>query len=286
MKTSIFPTTQTTNQTAGVPPAAPEAHPMANVVNLGILLAKAVTEPGIVSTAYRRFHRYSLSNQILAATQLLERRMPLAPIASYTQWQKLGRSVRRGEKALGLLMPVTIKHWEKDESGIEVETGLLFTRFKFARHWFSLDQTEGEDFNEPELALSWSAAQALEHLNIEERAFEMLNGNVQGYATGRTIAVSPLAEYPQKTYFHELAHVVLGHTEITNCTDTMLLPRHIEEAEAEGVAFLLCALLELPGLAESRGYIQSWLDGQALPEKSAQRIFVAAQTLLAAGRGD
>ena len=36
--------------------------------------------------------------------------------------------------------------------------------------------------------------------------------NMLGYARGRTIAVSPISPLPHKTRFHELAHVLLGHT--------------------------------------------------------------------------
>ena len=124
----------------------------------------------------------------------------------------------------------------------------------------------------------------MERLGIEECPFQLVNGNVQGYAIERSIAVSSIAALPHKTRFHELAHVVLGHTKKGGCWDTESLSRHIEEVEAEGVAYILCALLGLPGLAESRGYIQSWLGGQLLPEKSAQRIFGAAQAILIAGK--
>jgi hypothetical protein len=49
------------------------------------LLEQALTEPGIVSAAYGRFRRFSIGNQILAATQLLERDLPLSPIASFNR---------------------------------------------------------------------------------------------------------------------------------------------------------------------------------------------------------
>jgi hypothetical protein len=42
-------------------------------------------------------------------------------------------------------------------------------------------------------------------------------------------------------------------------------PRNIREVEAEGVAFILCAFFGLPGLDESRGYLQSWLGEGAPP---------------------
>jgi hypothetical protein len=43
------------------------------------------------------------------------------------------------------------------------------------------------------------------------------------------------------------------------------------------------ASLELPGIEYSRGYIQSWAEGQPISDKSAQRIFAAADRLLRAG---
>jgi hypothetical protein len=103
--------------------------------------------------------------------------------------------------------------------------------------------------------------------------FDYLDGNVQGYAVKRRIAVSQLADYPHKTRFHEMAHVVLGHTLAAIAMTRPSTPRSLQEVEAEGVAFLLCSILDLPGQDESRAYIQSWLEGGQLPEKSAQRIF-------------
>jgi hypothetical protein len=278
------------NSFKSAPPsvASREAHQKAVGVDFNELLNKALTEPGIISRAYSRFHRFSLSNQLLAAMQLEERGMSLAPVASFARWQELGRQVKNGEKALALFMPLSIKAKSKDvlEEAEDTEASKTFTHFAFKRHWFSLDQTDGADYAEPLVLPAWNAEQALTQLDVQERRFEMVNGNVQGYALDRTIAVNPLAALPHKTRFHELAHVVLGHTEKTGCWDTASLPRHIEEAEAEGVAFILCALLGLPGLAESRGYIQSWLDGETLPEKSARRIFLAAQDILAAGKSE
>ena len=69
-------------------------------------------------------------------------------------------------------------------------------------------------------------------------------------------------------------------------------PGHLDElslpeswkVEAEGVAYLLCSILDLPGREESRGYIQHWFQGDKLPEKAAQRIFKVSQQILAAGR--
>src|SRR5687768_17872635 len=107
-----------------------------------------------------------------------------------------------------------------------------------------------------------------------------------GFARGRSIAVSPLNSLPWKTRFHELAHVLLGHTaEGAEHSDGEETPRNLRECEAEAVALLCCAALGLPGVEFSRGYIQSWWGaGNPIPEKSAQRILKVADQILKAGR--
>ena len=54
--------------------------------------------------------------------------------------------------------------------------------------------------------------------------------------------------------------------------------------EAESVALLCLAALDLPGAEFSRGYIQAWWgNGNPIPEKSAQRILKVADQILKAG---
>ena len=248
------------------------------------LLERALTEPGIVSAAYRRFHRFSIGNQILAAIQLHHKGLPLSPIASFGRWKVLGRSVRKGEKALSLWQPITVKRREEALSEEAGHSEAVFMRFKLAPRWFSLKQTEGEDYTEPVESPQWNAEAALAALDITLEHFDLLDGNVQGYAAKRRIAVNPLAEHPYSTRFHEMAHVLLGHTLAGDCHDAAAMPRSLQEAEAESAAFLLCSILDLPGRDESRGYIQHWLEGGQLPEKSAQRIFKVSQEILEAGR--
>ena len=99
-----------------------------------------------------------------------------------------------------------------------------------------------------------------------------------------------MAQLPHKTLFHETAHVVLGHTIEADFADTERTPKNLREVEAEAVALLCCEALSLEGAAYCRGYIQNWLypavgdNGAAIPEKSAQKIFHAADQILRAGR--
>jgi len=247
------------------------------------LLREAVEQPGIISSAYSLFHNYSIGNQLLAWSQMHARGIPLSPIGTFKKWSDLGRRVKKGEKAIQLVMPVTIAR--KDEQG--EQTGEVFQLFTLKNNWFALSQTEGELCPQNELKTpEWDKDKALHTLGITEGVFDLLNGNVQGYAQGNTITINPVAIYPHKTRFHELAHVVLGHTKECAMTDSEATPRDVREVEAESVAYILCSMLQLPGLHESRGYIQSWLQGSDINDKMAQRIFSAANKIMEAGQNE
>ena len=260
------------------------------------LLNRALAEPGIVSRAYSAFHGYSLGNQLLALVQCTERGITPGPIATFMGWKGKGRYVRKGERAIVLCMPVTCKRTPADQpqpdasgdAGADsVET---FTRFVYRPNWFLLSQTDGPDVPVPTIP-EWDQARALDTLGIIEEPFTATDGNCQGYARQHTIAVSPVAELPHKTRFHELAHVVLGHTAEAEAglSDSDLTPRSLREVEAEAVALVCLEALGLPGAEHCRGYIQHWNErrgAESIPERSAQRIFKAADQILKAGTTD
>jgi antirestriction protein ArdC len=201
-----------------------------------------------------------------------------SPINTYQGWVSLKRQVKKGEKAIWLCMPLTAK--KQNEQGDEER---FITAFVWKPRWFVLSQTEGEPVEMPSLP-GWDKETALEKLQISQVEFELLSGNVQGYAKKRTIAISPIAALPHKTLFHELAHVVLGHTTESDFQDDEITPRNLREVEAEAVAMLLCEALGLSGAEYCRGYIQNWLEGDVIPEKSAQKIFGGADRILRAGK--
>jgi antirestriction protein ArdC len=254
----------------------------APVVSFADLLRSAVTEPGSISSAYRQFHSYSLGNQLLAWSQCLAREIPPGPLATYPRWKELGRHVRKGEKALTLCMPVTVKRTAEQADGAEAAD--VFTRFIYRPNWFVLAQTEGQPLPEQPTP-AWEKDRALAALQIQEMPFDSLEGNCLGFARDRSIAINPVNPMPHKTRFHELAHVLLGHTSEGEQSDSDRTPRSLRECEAEAVALLCCAALDLPGVECCRGYIQSWWgQGQPIPERSAQKILKAADQILKAGR--
>lgn len=275
------------------------------------LLRRAVEEPGLISEAYSRFHGYSLGNRFAALLQCQERGLEPGPISTFHGWRRLGYTVQEGEHAISLCMPLkgTLAREkaaspesvgrqddpQPDPRQPDIEEIEYIRAFVWKPHWFVLAQTQPLDPDNvqplpvPTLH-GWDKAQALAALNIQELPFAELDGNAQGYAQGQGVAVSPLAVFPYKTLFHEMAHVVLGHTTANGSNallvDTESLSRSTVEVEAEGTALLLLDTLDLPGQEYARGYIQHWLEGEAIPEKSAQRIFGAADRILSAGLGE
>jgi hypothetical protein len=267
------------------------SNPSPDVPKWAALLVEAVNKPGLIMKAYSAFHHYSIGNQLLAMIQCQLRGLEPGPINTFPGWQALGRCVKRGERALILCMPITRKHRDEETSANTDEANRehAYTAFVHKPRWFVISQTNGEEFAPPRMP-DWDASRALAALDIEQITFTDTDGNCQGYARQRQIAINPVAQLPHKTLFHEAAHVILGHTTEADFTDTERTPKNLREVEAEAVAMLCCEALNLEGAAYCRGYIQNWLspalgyNGDAIPEKSAQKILRSADQILRAGR--
>src|SRR5262245_40260795 len=103
-----------------------------STVGFAALLDQAVREPGCVSIAYRQFHSYSLGNQLLALSQCLARHLEPGPLATYARWRALGRQVRKGEKALVLWLPITVRQADRP---LDTRAPTPVTRFIQRPHW-------------------------------------------------------------------------------------------------------------------------------------------------------
>lgn len=252
--------------------------------NATTLLNEAVNTPGVLMRAYSAFHNYSLGNQLLALFECQARGIEPGPINTFLGWKDLGRHVKKGEKAITLCMPVNVKRKETDETGEEQD--VTFTTFVYKPRWFVLAQTDGQEIERPAIP-AWNADKALHALEVQRTEFTLLDGNCQGYAQKRSIAINPVAQLPHKTLFHEVAHVILGHTTEADFSDSDETPKSLREVEAEAVAMLCCEALDLEGAQFCRGYIQTWLKREGasiIPEKSAQKILRAADQILKAGK--
>jgi len=255
-----------------------------NQFNFSQALDTAVRTPGAIMEAYSAFHNFSIGNQLLALIQCHARGLSPGPIKTFKGWQAHGRFVKKGERALILCMPITFKHKSVETGPGELDSDDAFTTsFVYKPRWFVISQTDGEEFELPTLP-TWNAETALKNLNITQVPFIDTDGNSQGYARLREIAINPVAQVPHKTFFHEVAHVEIGHTAEADFNDSERTPRNLREVEAEAVALLCCEALNLDGAKYCRGYIQGWLNGDSIPESSAKKIFGAAERILKAGR--
>jgi hypothetical protein len=246
------------------------------------VLMHAVTKPGLILQAYSAFHGYSIGNQIAAMVQCSMRGIDPGPINTYPGWLKLNRQVQQGQKALWLCMPITLKKQVGQGGEQQVTEREVITSFIWKNNWFVMSQTVGEPVPMPEIP-AWDKGRALVALDITETPFTSTNGNAMGVARRREISISPLSPLPHKTLFHEIAHIELGHTAEMDFNDSESTPRSLREVEAEAVALILCECLGVPGPEYCRGYIQHWLNCDVIPDKSAQKVFGAADRILKAG---
>ncbi len=228
------------------------------------------------------FRRYSLHNTILIAMQ----RPDATRVAGYRAWQKLGRQVRRGEKGISILAPMTYK--EKDGDGDE--TGDVRTFFRVV-HVFDVSQTRGDPLPEPprEPITGESHADLLPGLEAYASgigyrvAYEPTGTAALGYcdATARRIVVAPdePANARVRTLIHELAHALgIGYAEYG---------RETAEVIVESAAAVACASAGLDTSCESVPYIAGWSDGttDTLREYAAKVDEIAGELERACGLG-
>jgi antirestriction protein ArdC len=257
----------------------------ATAIDWRATLSEALNAPGSLGNTYTRFYNYSFLNQVRLMMQGTRE-----PVATYNRWTELGRQVRKGSKAKVVLAPVMVSRDAKDGNGNIVigENGKpgkrqILVGFRDSRTVFGYSDTDGDELLPVELP-GWDTDTALATLKIERVAFNMVNGNAQGFAfedtDGRHMALNPTAAYPAKTLLHELAHLTLGHCKAGDETH-----RGVAEFEAESVAYLVAKELELIDWdpAESRAYIQNWLGGTEVAEDNISRVFAAVNKILAAG---
>ena len=238
--------------------------------------------------AQRRFHPYSFGNTILITLQ----RSDATHVAGFRTWLSLGRHVRKGEKGIAILAPIVRRFRVTDEvTGDETVVVGAPTNFRVV-YVFDIAQTDGDDL--PPAPVSklhgddpddrYTQLRAVAHalgFTVEE---DYLDGGVNGFCDhGKHLIRVEVRNDPRqqvKTLAHELAHAILH--------EGRDLPRERMELEAESVAYVVCADMEIDTASYSFGYVATWAGGgdearRALAE-SAQRIQKAAHLILDDGR--
>ena len=251
-------------------------------VNYNQLFTDILEKEGTISDCFRVFHNYSINNQFLAYWQLKQKGYSISPLNTFNGWKKLNRSIKAGEKALYLWMPMGYSKTVIDEeTGLEKQVSYI-KGFKFLNRWFSMEQTKGDIDNKDVMPVNdnFDFNKVLKEFKIKLIPFEKFNGNVQGYARLQTneLAINPLAEDKDMTVLHEIAHLACNHLERKISDD-------LKELEAETVAYIVGSVIgaDETQLSHSRGYIQGWFKGNEIPEDNAKHIMSVANKILKVG---
>ena len=216
-----------------------------------------------------KLHRYSFNNVLLTMLQKPEASM----IAGYRAWQAMGHQVRRGEKAIKILGPVTRKIELVDRT-----TGELIRdadgRPRHVRQLvgvrpvsvFDVSQVDPPVQTPPEPKLLRGQAppglwDSLAEL-VEAEGFRLTRGDCGGANgltdyTAREVRVRADVDDAQstKSLIHELAHVYIrpepGEPYAGAC-------RGRREVEAESVAYVVAAAHHLETSQYTFNYVAGW----------------------------
>ncbi len=234
--------------------------------------------------AARRFHSYSFCNVLLIHSQL-----PTASrAAGFHTWRSLGRSVRRGERAIWILAPMTRRRADDDDSGEDTKPKPAVVSFR-AVPVFDISQTDGEPLPQIANRLTGNGPQgAVDQLRDVAAtlgysvSIEPLPGERNGdctFAEHRIRVRAGLSPAQSaKTLCHEIGHALMH--------DGSSVTRELAECEAESVAYIVCEGLGLDSSEYSFGYISCWAGGGDEAIKvitaSGNRIQSAAQAILCA----
>lgn len=214
------------------------------------------------------FHSYSLHNTLLLAHQCHVRGIKPRRVAGFRAWLKLGRVVRKGERALKILAPVTGK--ERDEHEEDSGKTRLFFRTAFVFADVQTEPLPGVDpppLEPPSVPIDGdSHARLLEPLAelAEEIGFSMsfarLGGDCGGFCDYRAKRIviedrqAPNAKV--RVAIHEVAHA-LG-------VSSQRFGRERAEVIVECAAFVVAAGLHLETGGESIPYVAGWGEDGAL----------------------
>jgi antirestriction protein ArdC len=208
--------------------------------------------------AIGRFHRYSLGNVMLIASQ-----KPTAThVAGFHAWHKLGRFVKKGEKGIMVLAPIVRR---KNESAEHKETDESSTAVEFrATYVFDISQTDGQEL--PRIgSVNGDPCEYRERLGkfVAEQGIALEYSQdiapARGTSAGGKITLMPGQPQAEEfaTLAHELAHEMMHRDERRISTS-----KRTRETEAEAVAFVVCHAVRLETGSASQDYIQLY-DGDA-----------------------
>ena len=202
--------------------------------------------------------RYSIYNQLLIAYQ----RENATRVAGYRAWQREGRQVHKGEKALWILAPLKRSWQETDPATGEERSCVSLVGFTWVPV-FDISQTTGPDI--PSYSISptgHTAAGWLERLTGYAATQGIMveikdTGSADGYFSPQEnlICLSDRLDTDGLVHclVHELVHAAgIGYRE---------WGRQSAEIITETAATIICAEIGLCTVEQSSFYLMAWADG-------------------------
>ena len=217
--------------------------------------------------AMSKFHNYSPLN-----IQMILRQNPNASyVASFKKWKdEFSRSVNKGEKALRIFAPITVKKRDPktNEPLLDKDVKeITYTSFKLVPV-FDVSQTDGKELPKPIYELKGSyqdygnlykSAKEVSEANGVPISFSEDTRGAKGYyspVSNEIVIKKGLSEqHTLKTIFHEMAH-----SDLHNLEKRAETPFNLSTAElqAESVAFVVSSHYGLDTSEYSFGYLASW----------------------------
>ncbi len=198
------------------------------------------------------FHCYSFNNCCLIIHQCPD----ASSVAGFHAWKKLNRSVKKGEKGIRILAPMTYKDAE-DPEAVRVSFRSVAV--------FDVSQTEGEPLPEIATRLEGDDHGVLDALKefAASKGFEVVEedmGETNGSCSYRspiriTLNSNRSLLQQAKTLAHELGHALLHCGENYTGHDA----KSAMELEAESVAFIVLQHFGVDSGDYSFGYISHWV---------------------------
>lgn len=227
--------------------------------------------------AMARFHRYSLHNIMLIASQ----RPDATHVAGFQTWKQLGRYVKKGAKGILILAPVLLRK-DAETSDREEGTERSVVHFR-AVYVFDVADTDGNPL--PELGnAEGDPSGHTDRLKefVSSRGIQLEYSDAiypaQGQCSPGKILLLPGQSAAEEfvTLAHETAHSLLHQnsrrTETTKC---------VRETEAEAVAFVVCEAIGLKA-QNSADYIQLYSGDKDTLTESLEYVQRVSAEILAA----
>jgi hypothetical protein len=237
--------------------------------------------------AMGRFHSYSFGNIL----QIARQKPDAQRVAGIRTWNEMGRFVKKGEKGIQILAPMTGYRRRKSGDGEleqepETKPQPVLIGFR-AVYVFDVAQTEGADLPEFEHNITGEVGEHrdrlidfLAHENIALEFNEKI-APALGVSYGGKIALLPGQSKTEEfvSLVHETAHELLHKAERRTMTT-----QTVRETEAEAVAFIVGQAVGLEMGNASIDYIQMYAGNAALLAESLEVVQRTASTILRAIR--